>query len=116
MTRTVPFNHEAAVYRVTLGEFVQWKYGDKMRQGYVRVISDDDSCWVDSGQPFSPDGVYFGRLVQIQCIDKTCKQCNGSENPFGHVGEQGQKWSAHYCNECQLSPVTEEISFQEVLF
>jgi hypothetical protein len=33
-----------------------------------------------------------------------------------HVGEQGQKWWAHYCNECQLSPVSETVSVQGVLF
>jgi hypothetical protein len=113
---TIPFNPDADVHRTFLGELVQWNYGEKIKMGTVRWINDEDATWTETGEPFSSDGKYFGRLVTIECVDDACKLCHGAEKPFMHVGEQGQKWWAHYCNECQLSPVSETVSVQGVLF
>lgn len=114
--KRIPVDLTADVHRTFIGELVQWKYGEKFKVGQVRWIADEDSTWSENESPYFSDGKYIGRLTMIECVEEECKFCHGTDKPFGHVGEHGQRWWAHYCNECQLSPVTETVTVQGVLF
>lgn len=113
--RTFPIDWNAKVYRTQIGELIQWSYGSEIKHGIVRWLADEDSAWSGDDTPFY-NGSYLGRLATIECIDDKCLRCKGAEKKFAEIGEHGQKWWAHYCNESQLSPVTESVSVQGVLF
>ena len=113
--KRIPVDLTADVHRTFIGELVQWPYESGFKHGVVRWLDEEDSTWSGDDTPYY-NGSYLGRLATIECIDEKCLLCKGAEKKFAEVGEHGQKWWAHYCNESQLSPVTETVSVQGVLF